>query len=115
MKIKRRQDAPPVETPGYSSVTKQVVLGPEEGSEEIILRYFSVAKGGVTPHHSHDFPHLVKIEAGQGVAIDADRKETSLVAGDYVYVDSNEAHNFKNTGDEAFEFICIVPMRGEVG
>jgi len=114
MKIKKRDDSPPVETPGYTAVTKQVVLGPEEGSEEMVLRYFSVAKGGATPYHSHDFPHLVKIEAGAGVAVDIDKNETPVVTGDYVYVDSDEVHNFVNTGDEPFEFICIVPMRGEL-
>jgi quercetin dioxygenase-like cupin family protein len=113
MRIKRRQDAPPVATPGYTAVTKQVVLGPEDGSREIVLRYFSVAKGGATPHHNHDYPHLVKVEAGQGVAVDVDEKETPLTAGDYVYVDSDEIHHFENTGDQPFEFICIVPIRGE--
>lgn len=113
MKIKRRQDVPPVETPGYTSVTKQVILGPEDGSEEIVLRYFSVAEGGATPHHSHGFPHLVKVEAGQGMAVDADGKRKELTSGDYVYVDSDEIHHFENTGDEPFEFVCIVPMRGE--
>lgn len=114
MKIKKRDDVPPVATPGYTAVVKQVILGPDDGSDEIVLRYFSVAKGGATPYHNHDFPHLVKIEAGQGVAVDADKNETPVAAGDYVYVDSDEIHNFKNTGDDPFEFICLVPMRGEL-
>ncbi|MHC4986222.1 MAG: cupin domain-containing protein [Planctomycetota bacterium] len=114
MKIKKLADVPTVETPGYTAVVKQVVLGPEDGSEEIILRYFTVAPGGATPYHNHDFPHLVKIEAGQGVAVDADKNETPVVAGDYVYVHDDEIHNFKNTGDGTFEFICLVPMRGEL-
>jgi quercetin dioxygenase-like cupin family protein len=113
MKIKKRREAPPVETPGYTAVTKQVILGPEDGSKEIVLRYFSVAGGGATPHHGHDYPHLVKVEAGQGVAVDADGSETPLAAGDYLYVDSNEIHHFENTGDEPFEFVCVVPGRGE--
>jgi len=113
MKIKKRDEAPPVETPGYTAVTKQVVLGPEDGSDEIVLRYFTVAAGGATPYHSHDFPHLVKIETGQGVAVDAHGGESPVVAGDYVYVESNVLHNFKNTGEAPFEFVCIVPVRGE--
>jgi len=114
MKIKKLADVPTVETPGYKAVVKQVVLGPEDGSEEIVLRYFTVQPGGATPYHEHDFPHLVKIEAGEGVAVDADKNETPVVAGDYVYVHDNEIHNFKNTGDGTFEFICLVPMRGEL-
>jgi len=115
MKIKKRDGVPLADTQGYTAVTKQVVLGPEDGSDEIVLRYFSVAAGGATPFHSHDFPHLVKIEAGWGVAVDADGNEYPLVADDYVYIEANEVHNFKNTGEEPFEFICIVPLRGELG
>ncbi len=65
MKIKKRDDVPMADTQGYAAVSKQIVLGPEDGSSEIILRYFSVAVGGATPYHSHDFPHVVKIEAGK--------------------------------------------------
>ncbi|MHC4562764.1 MAG: cupin domain-containing protein [Planctomycetota bacterium] len=114
MKIKKRDDVPTADTQGYTAVTKQVIVGPEDGSNEIVLRYFSVAPGGATPYHSHDFPHVVKIEAGAGVAVDVDGNETPVGVGDYVYVDDNEVHNFKNTGDEPFDFVCMVPVRGEM-
>jgi len=112
VKIKRRDDVSPAAS-GYAGVTKQIVLGPADGSDEIVLRYFSVAEGGATPWHAHDFPHLVRIEAGRGVAVDADGTERAVSVGDYVYVAPNEMHNFKNTGDEPLDFICIVPTRGE--
>lgn len=113
MKIKKRSDVPSLETPGYPAVGKQIVLGPDDGSEEIVLRYFTVAAGGSTPYHSHDFPHLVRIERGRGVTVDVEMAEEAVAAGDYVYVPSGEVHCFKNTGSDALEFICIVPMRGE--
>ena len=113
MIIKKLSDVPSAELKGYENVTKQIVIGPDDGSNEIVLRYFSLGPGGASPHHSHDFSHLVKIEAGCGVVIDATGKERQLQAGDYVYVDENERHNFRNTGAEPFDFICIVPIRGE--
>lgn len=112
MKIKRREDVPPAAS-GFAGVGKQVVIGPADGSDEIVLRYFSVAEGSATPYHTHDFPHLVRIEAGRGVAVGADGAETPVAVGDYVYVAPNDMHNFKNTGSKPFEFICIVPGRGE--
>jgi len=112
VKIKRREDAP-LAAPGYAGATKQIVLGPADGSNEIVLRYFSLAEGGATPRHTHDFPHLVKVETGRGVAVDPDGTETPVGAGDYVYVAPNEMHNFENTGSGPFQFICIVPARGE--
>jgi quercetin dioxygenase-like cupin family protein len=113
VKIKRRDDVPLAESPGYEGVAKQVVLGPADGSDEIVLRYFTVASGGATPRHEHDFPHLIKIESGNGAAVDADGVEKPVVPGDYVYVPPNEVHNFKNNGDDPFEIVCIVPVRGE--
>jgi quercetin dioxygenase-like cupin family protein len=113
MKIKRREEVAPTVVPGYEGVTKQVVLGQADGSDEIVLRYFSVAAGGTTPRHTHDFPHLVKIETGRGSVVGADGVETPLGPGDYVYVAPEELHNFASTEEGLFEFVCIVPVRGE--
>lgn len=113
MKIKRRDDVPAAAVSGYAGVTKQIVLGQADGSDEIVLRYFSLAEGASTPRHAHDFPHLVRIEAGRGVTVNADGDESPVGVGDYVYVAPNEMHNFRNTGADPFDFICIVPARGE--
>ena len=43
----------------------------------------------------------------------ADKKESRVTAGDFVFVPSNEYHSFSNAGTEPLEFICIVPARGE--
>ena len=94
-------------------MTKQIVLGPADGSDEIVLRHFSLAPGAATPRHVHDFPHLVKIEAGHGHSVDPSGQAIPVSVGQYVYVPSNELHNFKNSGEEPFEFTCIVPRRGE--
>jgi hypothetical protein len=52
-------------------------------------------------------------EAGEGAAVGPDGGESLVSPGDYVFVPSNETHNVKNTGTRPFEFICIVPGRGE--
>ena len=113
MIIKKLDEAPAVELEGYQGVTKRVVLGSADGSAEIALRHFSLGTGGASPYHTHDFPHLVRIEAGTGVIVDADGNEHPLQVGDYIYVADNERHNLRNTGPGPFDFICIVPARGE--
>ncbi len=113
MIIKKLSDVPFVELKEYDNVTKGIVLGPDDGSDEIVLRYLSLGAGGKSPYHRHDFPHLVRIETGDGVYTDAEGNEHPLQAGDYVYVNQDETHNFKNTGEKPFDFICIVPKRGE--
>jgi quercetin dioxygenase-like cupin family protein len=113
MIIKKLDDVPSAPLQGYDNVKKQIVIGPDDGSLEIVLRYFSLEPGGESPHHSHDFPHLVKIETGNGLVIDEMGNEHQLQGGDYVYIDNNEAHSFRNSGSGPFDFICVVPQRGE--
>jgi len=113
MIIKNLGCVPVTDLRGYEGVSKQIVIGPDDGSNEIVLRYFSLGPGGTSPHHSHDFPHLVKIEAGNGVVTDERGLEHKLQKGDYVFISDNEVHHFTNTGTEPFDFICIVPRRGE--
>jgi len=113
MIIKKLSDVPLTNIAGYDQVKKQIVIGPDDGSQEIVMRYFSIEPGGTSPHHSHDFPHLVKIEAGTAIVIDTTGNEHQVQTGDYVYINDNETHQFRNIGSGPFNFICIVPQRGE--
>jgi quercetin dioxygenase-like cupin family protein len=113
MVIKKLSDVPFTDLQGYDHIKKQIVIGPDDGSQEIVLRYFSIEPGGASPHHTHDYPHLVKIEAGNGMVTDATGNEHHLQTGNYVYINNNQAHRFRNTGSESFDFICIVPQKAE--
>ena len=94
---------------GAEKVTKQVLIGNDEGSNNIIMRRFRLQAGGYTPYHTHDFEHVVKIQKGNGVAVNEAGKEIPLSCGNSVFVAPNEKHQFKNTGNEVFEFLCIIP------
>ena len=113
MVIKDLKDIPCESMPDYNGVKKAICIGPFDGCCEIVMRYFSIAPGGSTPYHDHGFPHLVKVEKGQGVVIDAEGVEHWLTVGKLVYVHDDEVHCFKNFGTESFDIVCIVPARGE--
>lgn len=113
MIIKKLSEVPLIEMSGYENVKKQIVIGPDDGSNEIVIRYFRLEPGGTSPRHTHDFPHLVQIEKGTGMVVDAEGQEHPLTKGSYVYVKDNELHSFRNTGPDSFEFVCTVPARGE--
>jgi len=113
MITKKLSEVPITSPKGYAGVKKQVLIGPGDGSGEIVMRYFTLAPGGASPYHTHPWPHLVKVEVGTGVTVDEDGNESPIQAGDYVYVNDDEKHQFKNTGEGTFEFMCIVPRRGE--
>ncbi len=101
-------EAHPVTMSGACDVQMQMLLGPAENCPNFAMRKFSVAPGGHTPHHQHNYEHEVLVLAGRGVAI-GPAGETPLAPGDVIYVPANEMHQFQNRSDTGFEFICLVP------
>jgi quercetin dioxygenase-like cupin family protein len=74
----------------------------------------AVEPGGHTPHHSHNYEHEVFVVEGAGrIEQDGDRRD--LRPGDVVFVRPNVVHQFTNTGDGPFKFLCIVPVSYDCG
>lgn len=111
MRIKEDSESPEVllEEEGIIDVYRKVLIGPEDGSSRIIMRYFKVLPGGNTPFHSHPFEHVVKIEKGRGLIVNAAGEETPVSPGQSVFIAGNEKHQFKNPYEKSFEFLCIIP------
>lgn len=110
MKIKQDTDveAQPVQMEGAKDVTIQVLLGPDDGSQNIIVRLFRVYPGGHTPYHTHDFEHLVRVKQGRGVVVDEHGNKHELCEGQNVFVAPNEKHQFANPFSEPFELTCTI-------
>ena len=98
---------------GAKDTRKKVLIGPEDGSKNIIMRYFTILPGGHSPKHSHNYEHLVKIESGRGIVADKDNNKTKVSKGYSIFVKANEIHQFQNPFEENFEFICIIPNTGK--
>lgn len=97
-----------VSMPGAEKVSMRILVGPDHGSDTIIMRSFVVQPGGHTPHHSHDFEHVVRVQRGGGIVLDENGAEHPITVGDSVLVEKNKEHQFRNPGDEPFEFICVI-------
>ena len=110
MIIKKENEVPItfLEEESTQKVSKRILIGPEDGSHRIVMRLFRVEPEGYTPYHTHDFEHVVKVEKGRGVIVDADGQERLLEEGNCVYVEPNEKHQFRNPFDQPFEFLCII-------
>jgi len=97
---------------GAVSVLKQLLIGPKDGAPTFAVRLFTLGRGGHTPKHSHPFEHGVLVLEGEG-ELWTEPGTHPLSPGTVVLVPPNEAHQFRNTGDTAFKFICIVPAHVE--
>jgi len=111
MKINNFADLESVEVKmgGAKDTVLTILVGNDDGSERIIMRHFKVMPKGHTPHHSHDFEHVVKVEKGIGIVVDEDENEHKISVGNSFFVAPNVMHQFKNPYDEPFEFICVIP------
>lgn len=102
-----------VDMDGAQGITKQLVLGNGDGVPNFSFRVFTLAPGGHSPHHSHDVEHLNFVLSGQGALMDGEGQANPLAAGDFAFVAPGDTHQFRNTGDEPFVFICAVPKSYE--
>ena len=97
---------------GAENVTIRWLLGKDSPAPNFYLRLFEVMPGGHSPYHSHASEHEIFILEGRG-RINARGKAFPVSAGSFALVESNEEHQFENTGDTALKFLCLVPKEDE--
>ena len=110
MKVKHHEHVPsaPVAMEGAKGCTVRWLVGEPEGAPTFAMRHFEVAPGGFTPKHSHPYEHEVFVLQGHGVVLEGDHEHT-LQPGVVVFVQPDEIHQFRNTGDTPLKFLCLIP------
>lgn len=107
MKNHHYRDVPA--TKPLPGVSKRVVIGPNEGAPNFVMRVFEVAPGHTSPDHAHPWEHEIFILAGTGAARGEDGRETAFGEGSALFVPAGEKHCLINKGSENLRFICVVP------
>jgi len=97
-----------VEDPEARDVHIRVLIGPDDGADKFHMRRFRVLPGGHTPHHTHDWEHEVYILSGKG-ELETPEGPRPFETGSVVFVPAGIKHQFKNTGDDELEFLCLIP------
>ena len=110
----RDMDPVQVEVEGATNTTIRVVLGPNVGAPNFVLRVFEIGPGGQTPFHEHEWEHEMFVLAGKGACMLEDR-EVPLEPDDAVFMPGGEKHCFKNTGEEVLRVICLIPASCNCG
>jgi quercetin dioxygenase-like cupin family protein len=88
--------------------TRRVLIGRQEGAEDFIIRYFTIPAGGHSAFENHPHQHGVVITHGRGRVLLGDTW-SEIGAGDAVFVEPNEQHQFEALGDAPLGFICVIP------
>jgi len=95
------------------NVTKQVLVGPEQGWEDYVMRMFTLGKEGYSPKHAHDWPHIIYVVEGTG-RLHFNGEEHPIRAGSVMFIPPGSEHQLAQTGQDNMVFICIVPKEGDV-
>ncbi len=110
MKVVPTSEIPstPVEMEGAEGCHVKWLVDEKDGAPNFAMRCFEVEPSGHTPRHSHPYEHEVYILEGEGVILE-NTQERPFSAGDVIYVAPDEVHQFRNTGESAVKFLCMVP------
>ena len=94
----------------YAGATKQVLINKATGAPNFGVRYFTIPPHGKSnlDHHVHD--HGVVIMDGEGRLLLGEEYH-DIKAGDVIYIEGWEVHQFESTTDEPLTFMCVVPPR----
>jgi len=97
-----------VEGDAAEGVTIQWLIDESVGAPSFAMRRFVVEPGGHTPSHAHPWEHEVYIVRGQGEAV-LDDGPVPFAPDNAIFIPPDERHQFRNTGDEPLEMLCLVP------
>jgi quercetin dioxygenase-like cupin family protein len=99
-------------TAASAGVTKQVLMGANEGAVDFLVRYFTIPPGGNSALDHHEHQHGVVVTHGQGRVLLGEHWH-DITVGDAICTDINEIHQFVATGNAPLGFICVIPQWAE--
>ncbi len=114
MKIKHYSDIPPIPSEkigivGADRLAVRPLVTPADGASLFSMALLELAPGGSTPDHSHQREEEIFVKSGSGL-VTYSGEETTVGPGSVLYIGSNEAHQFVNTGDGILEMLCITTI-----
>ena len=89
-------------------VTGRVLIGAADGAPNFCMRLFTIAPGGFTPKHSHEWEHEILIHSGSGQVL-REGQWVDVTTGSVVFIPGNEEHQFRNNSSDDLTFACLIP------
>jgi quercetin dioxygenase-like cupin family protein len=90
-----------------SGTTRQVLIGPDE-APNFAMRRFIMQPGGGIPAHTNMVEHEQYVLRGRAT-IGIGDEVVDVEPGAVVFIPAGTPHWYRATGEEPFEFICVVP------
>jgi quercetin dioxygenase-like cupin family protein len=85
----------------------QVLIGPEDGALNFVMRRFMMGEGGGMPTHTNTVEHEQYVLRGRAEVGIGERKHV-VGDGDVLYIPAGASHYYRVI-EAPFEFLCLVP------
>ncbi len=112
MFVKHVKDTPAQAVKAGDFTSIQVLISGQE-APNFAMRRFVMEPGGGMPKHTNTVEHEQYVLQGHAV-VGIGGKEFEVQAGNVVYIPEGIPHWYRNTGEENFEFLCIIPNKADV-
>lgn len=89
----------------------QVLVGPEDGAPNFVLRRFVMEEGGGIPVHTNDVEHEQYVLRGRA-RIRIGSEDHRVGPDDSVFIPAGVPHSYE-VEEGPFEFLCVVPNRSD--
>ena len=90
-------------------VFKQILIW-NDVAPDFVMRKFIIEPGGEMPFHKNSLEHEQLVLKGK-VEVKIGNEVFEIIKDDIVYIPAGAPHYYKTIGDEAFEFIYVVPNK----
>ena len=107
MSVKHADDVQAEPVPAGTGTTRQVLIGPDE-APNFAMRRFIMQPGGGIPAHTNMVEHEQYVLRGRA-RIGIGDEVVDVEPGAVVFIPAGTPHWYRATGEEPFEFICVVP------
>jgi quercetin dioxygenase-like cupin family protein len=112
MSVKKTNAVEAKKVAAGQDTTIQVLISSQEGPN-FAMRKFSMKPGGGMPLHTNTVEHEQYVLGGRA-RIGIGEQIYEVQPGDVVFIPEGIPHFYDNTGDEPFEFLCIIPNKEDV-
>ena len=93
--------------PAGRGTEMQVLVGPDQGASNFVLRRFRMEQGGGIPAHTNDVEHEQYVLRGRArITVAGEVHEVG--PDDTLYIPAGVPHGYEVV-EGPFEFICVVP------
>lgn len=109
--VKPTESVPSSDVSAGRGTRMQVLVGPEDGAPNFVLRRFVMEEGGGIPTHTNEVEHEQYVLRGRA-RIRIGGEEHRVGPDDSVFIPAGTPHSYQ-VEDGPFEFLCVVPNQAD--